>query len=406
MTPHRGIPATTLVGLCLAAVFVTGCLSAAQLGVSTTVFPVEGTCDTSAIVGVGAALPLSGADRAAGHAELIGLELGVEKVNQGGGVLTSHRCLELLYKNDRSDPAVDNQALLDLVHREHVAMVVGPFVALNNGATRSHLGALGITAASFSGIDATFTPHLYPDTYPITTSITAQADALASGAKRMHLYRLAVVRSDSSLASEGVTAFLDAAHARGLDVVAGPRVVDSRTAASAALASFKSRRPQALVVFDSGPTLAPLLSVRHAMEWSVPVLSSTVDVPSLPHSLLSGVDVIAPSALVVSRGIPSNLRSFRTRVLHALHRTSLPGPLTPFAQAFDAVEMFASAASGVNADDSGSIGTYLENANYEGLLGSYNYTSSQHSGLGTSQVTLAPVDALSNGVYLRPPSHS
>jgi branched-chain amino acid transport system substrate-binding protein len=368
------------------------------------VFAVHGTCDTSAIVGVGAALPLSGTDRAVGHAELVGLELAVERVNQSGGVLASHRCLELLYKNDRSDPAVDNQALLDLANREHVSMVVGPFVALNNGAERSHLGALGVTAASFSGIDETFTPRTYPDTYPIGSSIAAQAKALASGVKRMHLDRIAIVRSDSPIASEGATAFLSAARARGIDVIATAHVVDSRAEASSALASLEASKPQALIVFDSGPTLAPILSVRHAMGWSVPVMASTVGVPALSHSLLGGVDVLVPSALVVSRAIPSNLKSFRAHVLSALHQATLRGPLTPYAQAFDAVEMFADAANGVNADDPGSIGTFLENANYEGLLGSYDYTSSQHAGLGASQVTLAPLDALSNGVYVRPPS--
>jgi ABC-type branched-subunit amino acid transport system substrate-binding protein len=407
MRARRRLPAMTLVGVGLAAVLLTGCQAPAQLGVSTTVFPVKGTCNTSAIVGVGAALPLSGADRAAGRAELVGLELGVQKVNQSGGVLTSHRCLELLYKNDRSDPAVDNQALLDLANREKVSMVVGPFVALNHGATGSHLGSLGITAASFSSIDETFTPHAYPDTFPIGSSVAAQAFALASWVKRRDLHRVAVVRSDSSLAGEGATAFLRDAHARGIEVTAAPRLVDSQAAASSVLTALKPSNPQALIVFDTGATLAPLLSVRHAMGWSVPVLASTIAPPSLSLSLLHGVDIVAPSALVVSHSIPSGLRSLRTHVLQVLHRTSLPGALTPYAQAFDAVEMFANAANGVNADDPGSVGTFLENANYEGLLGSYDYTSSRHAGLGVSGITLAPLGALSNGVYIQPTlSHS
>ena len=74
------------------------------------------------------------------------------RVNAAGGVLTAHRCLELLYKDDRSDPAVDNQALLDLVNQEKVSFLAGPFLALENPANLDHIGALGTTAASYSAL--------------------------------------------------------------------------------------------------------------------------------------------------------------------------------------------------------------------------------------------------------------
>ena len=110
-----------VVGAAVAAMVLTSCHTAPRLGVSTTVYPVEGHCDTSAVVEVGASLPLSGSDSVAGRAQLLGLELGVNGVNATGGVLTAHRCLELLYKDNRSDPAVDNQALLDFVNQEKVS---------------------------------------------------------------------------------------------------------------------------------------------------------------------------------------------------------------------------------------------------------------------------------------------
>ena len=125
-----------LAGVAMAAMVLTACHTAPRLGVPTTVYPVEGHCDTSAVVEVGASLPLSGSDSVAGRAQLLGLELGVNGVNAAGGVLTAHRCLELLYKDDRSDPAVDNQALLDLVNQEKVSFLVGPFLALENPANR------------------------------------------------------------------------------------------------------------------------------------------------------------------------------------------------------------------------------------------------------------------------------
>lgn len=396
----------TVAGLLVAAVVLAGCHLPTRLGVPTTVVTIKGTCDVEAVVEIGASLPLSGPLAAVGRAELTGLELAVDHINQSGGVLTSHRCLELLYKNDRSDPAVDDQALLDLVNQERVSLVVGPFLALSDHLDGAHLGSLGVTAVSFSPVEATFEPGPYPYTFPMTTSIAAQAEILAADAKRHHWQRVAVVSSGSVSSIEGIEAFRAAAAGTDVRVTTGPRPVTSRTAASTELAAMRSTHPDALVVFDDGSTLAPVLEVRHALHWSVPVIAaSSATVAARPTPDLSGVAVVVPAALQVSHSIPAGLVAFRAEVLRALGRTDLPGALTSYAQAYDAIAMYAGAANGVNADDPGSLKTYLENANYQGILGSYNFTSGAHTGLDTSQDALVPLNALSNGLFIRTSSH-
>jgi ABC-type branched-subunit amino acid transport system substrate-binding protein len=384
----------------MAATFLTGCHTAPRVGVPTTAFPVEGHCDTSAVVEVGASLPLSGSDRVAGRAQLLGLELGVNRVNAHGGVLSAHRCLELLYKDDRSDPAVDNQALLDLVNQEKVSFLVGPFLALENPANRDHIGALGTTAASYSALAVTFKPSEFPDTFPIASSMANQASVLVAAAKRQHLDHIALVRSTSEVAAEGASAFRSAARSAGLNVTATTFVVNSRVGASSAWRDLGAGHPSAVVVFDSGSTLSPLLAARRNAGSTLPILASTQGAPVVPTAAVNGVQVIVSRSLVVSRHVPTRLGSFRTRVLRTLHRVRLDGPITPYAQGDDALQLFASAANGVNASDSGSIRTFIENANFEGLLGTYAYTSSDHEGLAASQLVVAPLDSLSNGLYV------
>ena len=123
----------------------------------------------------------------------------------------------------------------------------------------------------------------------------------------------------------------------------------------------------------------------------------------LPTAAVKGVQVIVSKSLVVSHHVPVSLESFRARVLRTLHQARLGGPITPYAQGYDALQLFASAANGVNAYDSGSIRTFIENANFEGLLGTYDYTSSDHGGLAASQLAVAPLDSLSNGLYVVAP---
>jgi ABC-type branched-subunit amino acid transport system substrate-binding protein len=332
--------------------------------------------------------------------------LAVEQVDDSGGVLTSHRCLELMYKDDRSDPAVDNQALLDLVNEERVSLVVGPFLAAGDPSDRAYLGSLGVTATSFSSAEETYEPHSYPYTFPVGSSISSQAAVLAAYAKRHHWQRITVVSSGSVTSLQGVDDFTAATRSAGIAVTSAPRFVDSQATASSVLAEVRSTHPDALVVFDEGSTLKPLLTVRRSIGWSVPVVASTVGVlPELPPSVLAGVDVVVPSALEVSRSTPSPLASFRARILRALHQHELRGALTPYAEAYDSIMMFAGAVNGENADDPGSVRTYLQNANYQGILGSYNFTSVAHSGLDASQETLLPLDSLSNGVFVRTRAH-
>ena len=296
-----------LVGVAMAAMVLTGCHTAPRLGVPTTVYPVEGHCDTSAVVEVGASLPLSGSDSVAGRAQLLGLELGVNGVNAAGGVLTAHRCLELLYKDDRSDPAVDNQALLDLVNQEKVSFLVGPFLALENPANLDHIGALGTAAASYSALAVTFKPSEFPNTFPIASSMADQASVLVAAAKRQHLDRVALVRSSSEVAAEGATAFRSDARSAGLTVTATTFVVDSRAAASSAWTDLGAEHPSAVVVFDSGSTLAPLLAARRGAGSTLPVLASTQGAPVLPTAAVNGVQVIVSKSLVVSRHVPVSL---------------------------------------------------------------------------------------------------
>jgi ABC-type branched-subunit amino acid transport system substrate-binding protein len=392
-----------LPGLFVAAVVLAACQLPAHLGVPTTVEKIEGTCDTSAVVEVGASLPLSGRLAATGRAELTGLELAVEHVNQSGGVLTSHRCLELMYKDDRSDPSVDNQALLDLVNQERVSLVVGPFLALSDSADRAHLGALGVTADSFSSVEETFEPRSYPYTFPMSASISSQAQILANDVRTHDWQQVTVVSSGSLASTEGVSVFKADTRGTRIHVTTESQSVDSPASASKVLAAVRSTHPDALVVFDDGSTLTPVLAVRRAIGLSLPVIASIGgNTPELPASDLLGVEIVVPTALEVTHSTAPDLTTFRAQVLHALHRDRLQAALTPYAQAYDAIAMFAGAVSGVNADDPGSLRTYLENANYQGILGSYNFTSGSHAGLDVSQESLVPLDTLSNGVFIRP----
>ncbi len=194
------------------------------------------------------------------------------------------------------------------------------------------------------------------------------------------------------MAAEGATAFRNDARSAGLTVTATTFVADSRSGAASAWTDLEAGRPNVVVIFDSGATLAPLLAARRGARSTLPVLASTQTALLQPTAAADGVQVIVSKSLVVSDHVPKSLDSFRARALQALHQTRLVGPITPYAQGYDALELFASAANGVNAYDPGSIRTFVENTNYEGVLGTYDYTSGEHEGLAASQLTVVPLE--------------
>ncbi|MHB1912099.1 MAG: ABC transporter substrate-binding protein, partial [Acidimicrobiales bacterium] len=124
----RRLAALVVLGV-VSALCLSACSVRKQYGVSTTVLTPKGTCDGSRIVEIGAALDLSGPQAALGREYLAGIRMAIDQVNQSGGVLKNHSCLELLYKNTEGNVRVAQKAVLDLVNNEVVALMFAPFGA-------------------------------------------------------------------------------------------------------------------------------------------------------------------------------------------------------------------------------------------------------------------------------------
>ena len=77
----------------------------------------------------------------------------------------------------------------------------------------------------------------------------------------------------------------------------------------------------------------------------------------------------------------------------------MAGSIIPYAQAADAISMLASVGAGIHTVNPGPVRTYLENANFQGLLASYAFTSDAHTGMGSDQLTVAAVSSLSDGLF-------
>src|SRR6476661_2230761 len=78
---------------------------------------------------VGAVLPFSGGVELYGRQAKLGLDLAAKDINAAGGILG--RPIEMVYADDKTDPAVAVDATRKLIERDGVLAVVGPITSRN-----------------------------------------------------------------------------------------------------------------------------------------------------------------------------------------------------------------------------------------------------------------------------------
>gem|GEM_PF-1883349 len=391
----------------LALLGAAGCLAAcgASTTAATQVVTASAGCSGDRVVGVGASLDLSGPEAAVGRAYLTGLELGIAKVNSGGGVPGHNSCLELLYKNNRGSAAVDSAALSNLVYAEGALFVVSSYVEASTVGGSYYLHALAVPVTSFSTLDATFDPKLYADTFPVTSASAVQAQVMAKFAAVHDLARVAVVVTGDVASRQGAAGFVQAASSDGVRIVGRASVSPSGAGAAAALTGLRADRPKAIVVIDDGGATPAILAARARLGWNVPVIAGppateTPAIEAAGSGGLKNVWAVVPSATVTSSGpTVAAAVSFRNRVLAKLGVSRLTGSIIPYAQAYDGITMFGSAATGTMDTLVSDLKTFLENANFQGVLASYSYTTGKHVGISESQLSVVPVSTLSNGLF-------
>jgi urea transport system substrate-binding protein len=78
---------------------------------------------------IGAVLPFSGGVELYGAQAKLGIDLAVKEINAGGGILG--RPVEVIYEDDKTDPAAAVDATRKLIERDGVLALVGPITSRN-----------------------------------------------------------------------------------------------------------------------------------------------------------------------------------------------------------------------------------------------------------------------------------
>ena len=394
--------------LASAALTLSACASKRQFGVPTSVDPVAGNCDTSRNVEIGATLDLSGPGGAQGREYLTGLRLALKSVNNTQGILKNHSCLELLYKDDKGDPRIANRAVLDLVNDEVVNLLVGPEQSQAVRTSGADLGLAGVPTTDVSTLDEIrASSPSWPMMFPTSASQATVAKVIAAYAKRQGWSSVAVAAANDPAGLQGLADLKSALGGEGIAVASSIRVPATGGDVSSAVEGLKAVSPSGLVFTgDAAEAAGAVLRARAASGWDIPLigapqLADPVALSDLPSGAQSGVTVVVPAAVVLYAGQSQpqdpSMVHFLTALGHEV--ANLTGSVVPYAEAYDGLAMLAYATNSASSVNAGNVRTFLENANYQGLLASYGYTSSRHSGAAADQLIAAPLGTLSGGLF-------
>jgi ABC-type branched-subunit amino acid transport system substrate-binding protein len=389
---------------------VSACTTRPQYGVATTAVTPHGNCDAARIVPIGAALDLSGSQAELGHEYLTGLEMAVDQINHSRGLLHYHDCLELLYKDTGGNARVASRAILDLVNQEEVAYLVAPFQRSEIRFAGRNLSGAVVPTASFSSLDETYNPHRYPKLFPLAASSMAVATTMASFARSQGWTRIGIVATGDAAGGQGAADTASVARREGLAVAGSLSLAPGVDSARSALHRLQQSRPDAVLVMGDSPTVVDVVNARAILGWNVPVIAEDAGgdrgvVEAVGSGHLGGVFAVVPQAVVrQQKPLDPAVLSFSNDLRNRLGGSPVTGSIIPYAQAVDAISMLGSVATGLHTVNPGPVRTYLENANFQGLLASYAFTSDAHTGMGSDQLTVAAVNTLSDGLF--GPSHS
>jgi branched-chain amino acid transport system substrate-binding protein len=353
-----------------------------------------GTAFAADPVKIGHIAALSGASAQSGEAITRGLALAIDEINDKGGVLGGRK-LELIQRDDESNPPKGLIAARELIFQEKVAAIFGGIdtpvsLAIVPLVNKEKTLFMGVWAAG-TGItrnganpNYVFRVSAVDDDVDIKLLKYANEKFKAKKAGLMLINNpwgqsnekglIAAAKDNSAIAIAGVSKF------ENNDVDMVPH-----------LTRLKEAGADAIILVVNAPPGAQMMKSRERMGWTAPVVS---------HWGISGgrfPELAGPTAgdahFVQTYSFFGKLSPAGERVLAALKKKypQIKGPEDIFspvgtANAYDAMHLLAMAIEQAGSTDANAVRSALENLKtpYQGLIKTYNspFTPENHDALG------------------------
>jgi branched-chain amino acid transport system substrate-binding protein len=335
-------------------------------------------------VKVGAIFSVTGPASPLGDPEKKTVELLVGQINEAGGVLG--RPLEVIVKDDKSEPADAVIAMKDLIENEEVVAIIGPSRTPTTLAIKEECQEAEVPLISCAaGKEITDPVASYVFATPQTNALAAEKCfeyLTEEGIKSIAVLSVANSYGEDGLAN--IEAFADE---KGIEIAAKETFGGEDTDMSAQLTSIKSANPGAIIIWGTNP--GPAIATKNAktLGIDVPIVQShgvaNMKFIELAGDAANGVQLPA-GRLIVCDQIPDDdpqkevLDSFA--VDYQAEYDELPNTFA--GHAYDSLHIVVKALEAAGEVDRAKLRDAIEQTTgFVGTGGTFNYSAEDHNGL-------------------------
>lgn len=342
---------------------------------------------------IGLDIELSGPASVQGEAYQRAAQLVAQQVNDKGGVLG--RKVELVIRDNKSDPAEALQIAKGLVERDKVVGIVGGGSTPTTLSLADFVESSKVPTVSMGSSGQIVNPPDQRRYVFKTPASTGQViDVMAKDMAARGITRIALLSVNNAYGDAGLDGLEQAAPANGLTLVDSEKFEATDRDFTTQVTKLKGKGPDALVVWAIPPGAG--IAAKNAKDLGLgkPVYFDAGAGAELflqgAGAAAEGIYMVHPKVLVADQ-VPS---APNKQVMDEFYRayTGRYGTYSGFASyAADALNLLIQAVGKAGSTDGPKVRDALETLAYSGVTGQFQMAADNHNGLATDSLTVVTV---------------
>ncbi len=351
----------------------------------------SGQADDTIRLGVVTGLTGWGADLGASAKE--GINLAIEEINSGGGLLGNK--VEAIYRDDESKPPKGVVAVRDLIYAKKADVIIGPSFTTVNFAMLPVINEAKILHLTLGTGTAIVNPQKNPYTFRSNfySKIEAQA-AINYAVKKKGHTKLAILHDSSAYGKSGLAELLPQLTQEGLTPLTTETYNIADKNMTGQLLKIRQTDATAILAWGLGPDLAVVAKNMHTLGMDIPVYGGSGSNSRFFKQLAGDVGGKFLGALTKSftfnnqNPLPEAADRFMQAVIkrHGLNRSSI---LSNSAHSYDAVYIYAAAVKAAGSTDQEKVRAAMQQLQYKGIAADIVFGPADHEALEAKDMTMA-----------------
>jgi branched-chain amino acid transport system substrate-binding protein len=377
-----------------ASALAAGCAAPEQEGTTSGGDGSSGSGDQSGAIKIGVNIELSGPAAVQGTAYRNAVELVAERINEEG--LLDGRKIELVIRDNKSDPTESLQVSKGMVENENVAAIVGGGSSPTTLSMVDYVESAGVPIVSMGSSDAIVTPpedRSWVFKTPAGTDLVM--DVLLEEFKARGVEKVGFISVDNPYGDAGLEAFTASAPEAGIDIVGTEKFQAEDKDYTSIVTKLVAEEPEALVVWAIPPGAGIVAKNVASSGFDGDVY---FDPGAGAELFIEGAGTAAEGALLVHPAVlvadqVSGAENQEQMTTFYNEYKEAYGEYSGFASyAADALGMITQAIEEAGSAERKDIRDALDTMEYKGATGVYHMSPEDHGALDPEALTLVTVE--------------